>query len=353
MPSPLEENLTEASAIVWLKTELFGPLPLPADPALRSDTEVILARARALASRSKATETLRSYQTSWDQWCAFCKLMGYWPLGDVRAVGMFLAQLSLTKSLATVRTRLAGVATVHRIAGVALDTQAGPIANVLEGFKRERGVKPLKQATPLLVDVLKRLLGIFAKDTPAHRRDKALLLTGFASALRRSEIVALDVADVESVPQGVVLHLRRSKTDQHGKGELIAIHRGTDSEFCAVTALERWIELRGRKPGPLFTLLHKGGRVSGERLRPQAVALVVKRAALASGLNPGSFSGHSLRAGLATSAALAGADLKDIMAQTRHRSHDIALRYIRRAEIWKDNVTELLFSSPASNKRHG
>ncbi|MGA7624388.1 MAG: tyrosine-type recombinase/integrase [Candidatus Acidiferrales bacterium] len=244
-------------------------------------------------------------------------------------MGIFLAHLSRTKSLATARTRLAGVATVHRIAGVPLDTKAGPIANVLEGPKREQGVKPLKQATPLLVDVLERLLSVYANDTPANLRDKALVLIGFASALRRSEIVALDVEDVDSVPQGVVLHLARSKTDQHGKGELIAIHRGTDSQFCAVTALERWIDLRGRKPGPLFTRLHKGGWMTDERLRPQAVALVVKRAALA------------------TSAALAGADLKDIMAQTRHRSHDIALRYIRRAEIWKNNVTQLLFSPPA------
>jgi integrase len=349
----MNANLAEPSSVVWLDTELFGPLPLPADPALRSDTEAILARARELARRSKATETLRSYRTAWTQWCGWCELMGYRPLGgDALAVGIFLAHLSRTKSLATARTRLAAVATAHRIAGVALDTKAGPIANVLEGFKREQGVKPLKQATPLLVDVLKRLLGTYTKDRPADLRDKALVLTGFAGALRRSEIVALDVADVDSVPQGVVLHLARSKTDQHGKGELIAIHRGTDSEFCAVTALERWIDLRGRKPGPLFTRLHKGGRMTDERLRPQAVALALKRAALASGLNPSSFSGHSLRAGLATSAALAGADLKDIMAQTRHRSHDIALRYIRRAEIWKNNVTELLFSPPASNEGH-
>jgi len=192
---------------------------------------------------------------------------------------------------------------------------------------------------------LKRVLEVYAKDTATHRRDKAILLIGFASALRRSEIVALDLADVDTVPQGVLLHLGRSKTDQHGKGELVAIHRGASSEFCAVTALERWIETRGREPGPLFTCLHRGGRMSGERLRPQAVSIVVKRAALASGLNPDTFSGHSLRAGLATSAALAGADLKDIMAQTRHRSHDIALRYIRRAEVWKGNVTGLLFGA--------
>ncbi len=349
MPSPLEANPTEPSSVIWLDTELFGPLPLPADPALRTDIEAILARARELASRSKAMETVRSYQASWAQWRQFCERMNYQPLGgDARAVGLFLAHLARTKSLATVRTRLAAVATAHRIAGVALDTRAGPITSVLEGFKREQGVKPLKQATPFLLDVLQRLPDIYAKDTPAHRRDKAILLIGFGSALRRSEIVALDVADVEIQPQGVLLHLARSKTDQQGKGELIAIHRGADSEFCAVAALERWIELRGPKPGPLFTRLHRGSRVTTTRLRPQAVSLVVKRAALAIGLDPSSFSGHSLRAGLATSAALAGADLKDIMAQTRHRSHDIALRYIRRAEVWKDNVTQLLFGAPPS-----
>jgi integrase len=349
----MEVNPTEPSAIVWLDTELFGPLPLPSDPALRSDTEAILARARQLANRSKATETLRSYRTSWKQWCGFCDLMGYQPLaGDAMAVGMFLAHLSLTKSLATARTRLASVATAHRIAGVRLDTKAGPIASVLEGFKREQGVKPLKQATPLLAELLKRVLGAYAKDTPAHRRDKAILLIGFASALRRSEIVTLDLTDVESVPQGVLLHLGRSKTDQQGKGELIAIHRGTSSEFCAVTALDRWIETRGRKAGPLFIRLHRGGGVSTERLRPQAVSIIVKRAVLASGLNADTFSGHSLRAGLATSAALAGADLKDIMVQTRHRSHDIALRYIRRAEVWKDNVTGLLFGTPALDEQN-
>lgn len=349
----MHANPQERSEIVWLDTALFGPLPLPADPALRSDTEAILARARELASRSKASETLRSYRTAWTQWCGWCELMGYRPLGgDAMAVGMFLAHLSRTKSVATVRTRLAAIATAHRVAGVVLNSRAGPIANVLEGFKREQGVKPLKQATPLLAELLKRVLEVYAKDTATHRRDKAILLIGFASALRRSEIVALDLADVDTVPQGVLLHLGRSKTDQHGKGELVAIHRGASSEFCAVTALERWIETRGREPGPLFTRLHRGGRMSGERLRPQAVSIVVKRAALASGLNPDTFSGHSLRAGLATSAALAGADLKDIMAQTRHRSHDIALRYIRRAEVWKGNVTGLIFGGAAVDERH-
>jgi len=141
----------------WLDTELFGRLPLPPDAALRSDTQAIMARARELARQSKADETRRSYRTSWTQWCAFCERMGYAPLaGDVRPVGFFLAHLSRSKSLATVRARLAAIAAAHRIAGVPLDLRAPAISNVIEGFKREQGVRPLKQATPLLLEILPR-----------------------------------------------------------------------------------------------------------------------------------------------------------------------------------------------------
>ena len=333
-----------AESAVWLDTELFGRLPLPPEAAFRSDTQAIMARARELTHQSKADETTRSYRTSWTQWCAFCERMGYAPLaGDVQPVGFFLAHLSRSKSLATVRARLAAIAAAHRIAGVPLDLRAAAISNVIEGFKREQGVRPLKQATPLLLDILPRFLEAYAADTAAHRRDKALLLFGFATALRRSELVALDVADIECETRGLLVNLRRSKTDQQGKGALIAVHRGANSAFCPVRAIECWLEIRTAAPGPLFTRLHKGGRITGIRLRPQAVALVVKRAITAIDLDPRSFSGHSLRAGLATSAALAGADLKSIMAQTRHRSHDVALRYIRHAEVWKGNVTALLF----------
>ena len=259
----MEANPKEPSSVVWLDTELFGPLPLPADPALRSDTEAILARARALASRSKANETLRSYRTAWTQWCGWCELMGYQPLGgDAMAVGMFLAHLSRTKSLATVRTRLAAWRPPIGCRSSAQLPKRVRSPTCSKDSSENKASNRSNRQRPCSRNVLKRVLGIYAKDTATHRRDKAILLIGFASALRRSEIVALDVADVDSVPQGVLLHLARSKTDQHGKGELIAIHRGTDSEFCAVTALERWIELRGRKPGPLFTRLHKGGRMT-------------------------------------------------------------------------------------------
>jgi len=329
----------------WLNTEIFGPLKLPADPTLRSDTAAILARARDLARRSKAPETRRSYRTSWRQWCGFCERLGYEPIGDEQAVALFLAHLSRNHSLATVRTRLAAVSAAHRVAGRPLDLRSGSIATVLEGFKREQSGRAARQATPLLVDILPRFLDVFAQDSAANRRDRALLLFGFASALRRSELVGLDIADLEFTSQGVKLHIRRSKTDQHGKGDLLAVHRGANPAFCPVTAISLWLEARGEAPGALFTRLRKGGGMTLIRLRPQAVSLVIKRAASATGLDARTFSGHSLRAGLATSAALAGADLKDIMRQTRHRSHDVALRYIRHAEVWKDNVTRLLFNT--------
>jgi integrase len=335
----------------WLDTDLFGRLSLPLHLIGNADTDAIVARARELARGSKAAETRRSYRTSWTQWCAFCERLGYEPLGgDVRAVGLFMADLSRTKSLATVRTRLAAVSTAHRIAGVPLDTRAAPIATVVEGFKREHGIRPLRQATPLLLDVLPRFLAAYETPMPANRRDKALLLAGFASALRRSELVALDVADLEFTDKGLVIHLRRSKMDQHGKGEMIAIHKGANTALCPVTALENWLALRTSAPGPLFTRLHKGGRVTFIRLRPQAVSLIVKRAVEAIGFDPQTFSGHSLRAGLATSAALAGADLHQIMTQTRHRSTDVARRYIRHAEVWRDNVTRLLFCADQSQE---
>jgi integrase len=319
-----------------------APLSIPSSsaawpsPRLRAESDAILARARELQARSKSAETLRSYRTSWAQWCGFCARMGYHPLaGDAQAVGFFLAHLSRSKSLTTVRTRLAAIAAAHRLVGIDLDLRSSPIATLLMGFKRERGTKPLKQATPLLLEVLPRFLKAYAGETAAERRDKAVLLLGFASALRRSELVVLDLVDVEFDPQGVLLTIARSKTDPEGKGDLVAVHRGVNRDLCPVTALEEWLLSRGQERGPLFTRLRKGGRPSSERLKPQAVALIIKRAALAVGLEARTFSSHSLRAGLATSAALAGADLKDIMAQTRHRSHDVAMRYIRRAEVWK------------------
>ena len=325
-------------------TDLFGTLELPADPQARPPDALVLARVRALVNGAIAPATLRAYRTGWAQWCVYCTKHGYAPLaGKPERVSFFLADLSRSKRLATVRSRLAAIAAAHRVAGIDLDTRHRFITAVLGGFRREQSVTPTRQAMPLLFEVLPRFLAAFDSRSAAGARDRALLLIGFGAALRRSELVALDLADIEVVAQGLVVTLRRSKTDQGGHGALLAIHRGSTSELCPVRAFETWRAFRGDVAGPLFTRIRKGGQITTVRLSDQTVARTVKRAAALLGLTPKDFSGHSLRAGLATSAALAGADLAAIMEQTRHRSADVARRYIRNAEIWRNNVTERLF----------
>ena len=327
-----------------IPTDLFGTLELPADPLARPPDALVLARVRTLVSGAAAPATLRAWRTGWAQWCAYCTAHGYAPLaGRLERVSFFLADLSRTRRLATVRSRLAAIVAAHRVAGIELDTRHRLIIAVLRGFRREQSATPIRQAMPLLFEVLPRFLAAFDHRTAAGARDKALLLIGFGAALRRSELVALDLADIEVVAQGLVVTLRRSKTDQGGHGALLAIHRASTPELCPVRAFEAWCAFRGDAAGPLFTRIRKGGQVTAARLSDQTVARTIKHAATLLGLSSKDFSGHSLRAGLATSAALAGADLAAIMEQTRHRSADVARRYIRNAEIWRNNVTERLF----------
>lgn len=336
------------AAFHLVPTELFGTLALPADPLARPPDALILARVHELMHRANAAATLRAYRTGWAQWCAYCVEHGHSPLaGRPEPVSFFLAHLSRTKRLATVRSRLAAIAAAHRVAGIELDTRHRFIRAVLRGLQREQSDTPARQAAPLLFEVLPRFLAAFDLSTPTGARDRALLLIGFGAALRRAELVALDTGDVDQVAQGLVIRLCRSKTDQAGHGQLVAIHRGSDPALCPVRALEAWLGYRGQIPAsgaPLFTRIRRGGRVTAARLSDQTVARIVKHGAAVLGIE-GGFSGHSLRAGLATSAALAGADLAAIMEQTRHRSATVARGYIRNAEVWRNNVTARLFQT--------
>jgi len=168
-------------------------------------------------------------------------------------------------------------------------------------------------------------------------RDKALLLIGFAGAFRRSELVALTVEDVEHVKQGIVIHLRRSKTDQAGEGRKIAIPYARGA-VCPVHALQEWLQISGITSGLIFRGVTRHGHISEFGLSPQSVALVVKERAAAVGLDATQYAGHSLRAGLVTSAAQAGISSWKIRQQTGHKSETMLLRYIRDASIFIDNA---------------
>jgi site-specific recombinase XerD len=170
----------------------------------------------------------------------------------------------------------------------------------------------------------------------AGQRDRALILLGFAAALRRSELVALDVADLERAPDGIVLHIRRSKTDQDGAGQEIAVPRGSKLKPCE--ALDAWLAAARITSGPVFRPVNKGGAVSAERLTDRSVAEIVKRYAEAAGLDATLFSGHSLRAGFVTSALAAGADVLKVMHVTRHTQVTTLQKYDRRARAFDDHA---------------
>jgi integrase len=210
----------------------------------------------------------------------------------------------------------------------------------MKGIRRTLGTAPAQKKAAVVNDI--RLMVESLPNNLMGLRDKALLLVGFLGAFRRSELVSLNVDDLDFQPEGVVITLRRSKTDQEGEGRRIAIPVGEHHQTCPISALQMWLTVAGIEEGPIFRGMNRHGQVMSDRMTDQVVAKVVKRAAEASGLDPKKYAGHSLRAGLATSAAMAGALERDIMKQTGHKSVQMVRRYIREGELFKNNVAASL-----------
>lgn len=324
------------------------PAAVPAVPPANPDTpgKAVLAqhafRAEAFIAQALTANTRRAYRASFADYADWCRRLGIEPLSaDPRLIGMYLAGLPERQfKYATIRMRLSAIAAAHRAAGRVVDLKDPRIARVMEGIARSVGTRVLA-AKPVLADEL-AAMALALPATAAGTRDRALLLIGFGAAMRRSELVALDLDDVTVTDNGLKVLIRFSKTDQVGAGEEIGIHRSGDPKLCPVKALDAWLSLRGHRPGPLFQQVTRSGNVRPARLSDRGVARAVKAAAIAIGLDPARYSGHSLRAGLATSASNAGAELLHIMNQTRHRSVETVRRYVRDAEIWRNNVTRLI-----------
>lgn len=254
-------------------------------------------------------------------------------------IAAYLAAHAESLSVATLVRRLATISKAHQARDLINPTRSELVRTTLRGIKRTRG-STQKQAKPLLREDLLLVLDN-VRDGLKDIRDRALLLIGFAGALRRSELVALDAADIERVRRGIVLYLRHSKTDQDGEGHKIAIPYGR-TQWCPVDALEAWLQTSGISDGPIFRPVDRHGRVHNARLSGEAVSIVVRERAAAAGLDQTSYSGHSLRAGLATSAAQAGVPTWRIKAQTRHASDAMLARYIRDGERFTDNAAGAL-----------
>jgi integrase len=296
-------------------------------------------RAREFILAAKAPATLRAYRSDWRDFEGWCSARGLTALpAEPETIALYLAERAESLKPATLTRRLAAISKAH--AAARHDSPASlrhaVVSEVLKGIRRTKGTAPACKA-PLLVGQLKAALRD-AREDLLGTRDRALLLVGFAGAFRRSELVSLDVADIAFTDDGLVITLRRSKTDQEAEGRKIGIPHGSKHTTCPVRALRAWLEAAGILDGPAFRSVNRHGKVGSERLSGRAVAIVVKRAAELAGLEPEAFAGHSLRAGLATSAAAAGASERSIMDQTGHRSVQMVRRYIRDGSLFRDNA---------------
>jgi integrase len=230
---------------------------------------------------------------------------------------------------------LNAIAEAHKAAGLDSATRAAIVRNTLKGIRRTLGTAPAQKA-PALTDDIRAIVA--ATDAGLiGARDRALILLGFAGAFRRSELVGLDVEDCVFGKDGLTVTLRRSKVDQEGQGRKIGIPYGSNPETCPVRNLQDWIAQAAIGAGPLFRSVDRHGRVQPGRLSGIDVARVTKKLAARAGLDPAKYAGHSLRAGHATSAAIAGASERSIMRQTGHRSVQMVRRYIRDGSLFREN----------------
>ena len=312
---------------------------LAAHPDLADLFEEVLTNARAATSAA----TQRAYATDWAAFVGWCAGRGVAPLPALPVVvAMYLSHLGrLGRRIATIARALASLASYHRRAGHPSPAADPQVREVWKGLRRRHGA-PQTSRQALLTEALKSVVAA-APGGPGGLtalRDRALLLVGWAGAFRRSELVALEVADVEALPTGALrVTVRRSKTDQEGRGFVKVIGRARDPQACPVECLRRWREAAGITAGPLFRPIDRHGHVGRRALTGASVALVVKRAARSAGLDPTRLAGHSLRSGFATSMSMAGAPLPEIMQQTGHRSAQMAMRYVQEADRLRQNHT--------------
>ena len=301
--------------------------------------EGVIEKTREYIQQAKADNTLRAYRSDWHDFETWCNNQGVNPLPAVpQVVALYITSLvEQGLKVSTLQRRVTAISQAHQAAGNETPTKNTLVRSVLAGIKREKGIAQ-KGKLPVLTEDIRRMITALP-DTLLGLRDRTLLLIGFCGAFRRSELVGLNAEDLSFTREGLVITLKHSKTDQEGQGRKIGIPYGSRLETCPVRTLQAWLEVSGITSGPVFRPINRHGQMQEGRLSDKAVALVVKRTAQKAGLNNiEQYAGHSLRAGLATSAAAAGASERAIMAQTGHRSVMMVRRYIRDGSLFRENA---------------
>tara|TARA_B100000575_G_scaffold59721_1_gene45255 strand:+ start:157 stop:1110 length:954 start_codon:yes stop_codon:yes gene_type:complete len=290
---------------------------------------------------SKAKNTLRAYKSDFKHFGGFCAKHGFNSLPtEPKIVSLYLTNLSKNSKFSTLRRRLVSISMVHRLKGHYLDTKHPIIVENLLGIKRIKG-SIQKGKKPILINHLKSLINVINEqkiDVLKKFRDKSIILIGFGGGFRRSELISINYEDLEFVPEGLKITIRRSKTDQFGEGMIKGLPYFTNENYCPITNLKKWLEISKIESGPIFRRFSKGTSLTENRLTDQSVVLLMKEYLNLAGIENKNFAGHSLRSGFATVAADSGADERSIMAMTGHKTSQMVRRYIRDANIFKNNA---------------
>ena len=291
---------------------------------------------------SKAINTVRAYKSDFNDFGLFCAQNGFKSLpSEPKIVALYLTYLSTKNAkMSTLKRRLVSIGVIHKLKGHYLDTKHPSIIENIMGIKRRKGsIQNGKK--PLLISSLKIIINVIDqqnKEKIKILRDRSIILIGFSGGFRRNEIVSLNYDDLDFVPEGLKIKIKRSKTDQFGEGSIKALPYFDNSQYCPVVSLKNWIDIARINSGALFRRFTKGSNLSEKRLTDQTVALLIKEYLQLAGIDNKNYSGHSLRSGFATSAAESGAEERSIMAMTGHKSSEMVRRYIKEANLFKNNA---------------
>ncbi len=291
---------------------------------------------------SKAINTIRAYKSDFKDFAAFCAKHNFKALPtDPKIVALYLTYLSgKDAKISTLRRRLVSIGMMHKLKGYYLDNKHPVIIENLMGIKRTKG-SIQRGKKPILINHLKAIIDTINKEKTEEIkkiRDKSIILVGFGGGFRRTELVSIDYEDLEFVPEGVKITLRRSKTDQFGEGMTKGLPYFTNETYCPVVHLKKWIKISNIKDGPVFRRFTKGCSLTSNRLTDQSVVLLIKKYLELAGIENKNYSGHSLRSGFATVSAESGADERSIMAMTGHKTTQMVRRYIKEANLFKNNA---------------
>ena len=291
---------------------------------------------------SKANNTVRAYKSDFNDFGLFCAQNGFTSLpSEPKIVSLYLTHLSTKDAkISTLKRRLVSIGVIHKLKGHYLDTKHPSIIENIMGIKRRKG-SVQKSKKPLLISSLKSIINVIdeqKKEQIKKLRDRSIILIGFSGGFRRNEIVSLDYDDLDFVAEGLKINIKRSKTDQFGEGFIKALPYFDSSQYCPVVSVQNWIEISKINSGPLFRRFTKGSNLSESRLTDQTVALLIKEYLTLAGIDSKNYSAHSLRSGFATSAAESGVEERSIMAMTGHKTTEMVRRYIKEANLFKNNA---------------